>query len=607
MISERWLSWRIKIIFIFILLNTGILLGNDSISVTYIANCGFLIEVDDQKIIIDGLFRLGHIRYSVPDPGTQKLLTSGQYPFDDIDLILISHVHEDHFDSKMVMDCMMNNPSARLLCPAQVIDSLKKNRNVYNNIRSRIIGCNPDIYTSMYFQIGNTGVHACRLPHPGEKYRETQNLAFLISVNGKTVFHTGDTDPFQLEKYSGIRLSELKIDIAFLNEDFAKAENAHFAREFISATHNIAMHLPDPAAISWLDSIKDKPDLFSNPYIFLNKMEKKVFNASQEKAITEQAVYVDSNTGDDNNPGTKEAPVFSINKAAEIIRNRGNNICCMKINPGIYVLDHHVSVATEKDMTGRRIVIEASILPDDPSWTPEKMPVIISRAVKGEFQASYHWVVSLLIEGSCITIRGIKFHGYLYPNARYFPVARFNKKKTDLLVEQCLFVGETNSSQIQAGVIAHGDEVRIDHCIFYKVRNTVVFFQDSGNGIKTGNGITNSIIFGSNQAVWTSSPDKDFKFENNIVSNCRYVWAKSYFNTSKSYSVDNCIIVNNQYFKGIADTSRLQPGEFEINENNVTKEGEVTLRLFDTDDKPLLLGVDEPLPLDYLHIIPGSA
>jgi hypothetical protein len=319
-----------------------------------------------------------------------------------------------------------------------------------------------------------------------------------------------------------------------------------------------------------------------------------------------QAVYVDSNIGDDKNPGTKGAPVFSIKKAAEIIRNRDNNIYTMKINPGIYVLDSHVQVATEKEMTDKRIVLEASILPDDPSWTPEKMPVITSKAIKGEIPASYHWVVSLLVDESHVTIRGIKFHGYFYPQARYFPIARINKTKTDLLVEQCLFVGETNSSQIQACVIAHGDEVKVDHCVFYKVRNTVVFFQDSGNGIKTGNGITNSIIFGANQAVWTSYPDKDFKFENNIVSNCRYVWAKSYFNTTKSYSINNCVIVNNQYYKGIADSVRLSPGEFEINEYNLTKKGTISLRLTDNVDKPLLSGVDEPLPIDYMHIIPNT-
>jgi hypothetical protein len=277
----------------------------------------------------------------------------------------------------------------------------------------------------------------------------------------------------------------------------------------------------------------------------------------------------------------------------------------MKINPGIYVLDSHVSVATEKVMTDKRIVIEASILPDDTSWAPEKMPVIASKAIKGEIPESYHFVVSFLIDANHVTIRGIKFHGFFYPNARYFPIARFNKTKTDLLVEQCLFVGETDNSQIQAGVIAHGNEIKVDHCVFYKVRNTVVFFQDSGNGIKNGNCLTNSIIFGANQAVWTAWPDKDFKFENNIVSNCRYVWVKNNFNPTK-YSINNCIIVNNQYYKGVPDSVHLNPGEFELNEYNVTKKGEISLRLIDNDDKPLLLSVDNPLPSDYMHIIPGS-
>jgi hypothetical protein len=313
-----------------------------------------------------------------------------------------------------------------------------------------------------------------------------------------------------------------------------------------------------------------------------------------------QEVYVDSSIGDNKNPGTREAPVYSIERAAEIINSRDNNIYIMKINPGIYVLDSHVSVATEKAMTDKRIIIEASILPDETSWTPEKMPVIACKAKKGEIPDSYHFVASFLINESHVTIRGIKFHGYFYPNTRYFPIARFNKAKTDLSVEQCMFVGDENISQIQAGIIAHGNEVKVDHCVFYKLRNTVVFFQDSGDGIKTGNGITNSIIYGSKQGVWTAWPDKDFKFENNIVSDCKHVWVKNYFNATKSYSIDNCVIVNNQYYKVISDSlGLLVPGEFEIKEKNVTKNGEISLRLIENN-------VDKPLPIDYLHIIPGS-
>jgi hypothetical protein len=62
-----------------------------------------------------------------------------------------------------------------------------------------------------------------------------------------------------------------------INEDFAKVENAGLAKKFINARYNIAMHLPESAAIAWLDSFKDTPDIFSNPFVFTRKMEQKVF------------------------------------------------------------------------------------------------------------------------------------------------------------------------------------------------------------------------------------------------------------------------------------------------------------------------------------------
>jgi|GEM_PF-1324381 len=315
--------------------------------------------------------------------------------------------------------------------------------------------------------------------------------------------------------------------------------------------------------------------------------------------IQAQAVYVDSNIGDDKNPGTKESPVYSIQKAAEIIRSNDNDIYVMKINPGIYVLDKHISVTTEKPLVNKRIVIEASILPDDSLWAPEKMPIVINSSEKGEIpDQDYSYVISFLVNESHVTVRGIKFHGYVHPNTRYFPVARFNKEKTDLLVEQCMFVGDKDASHIQVGVIAHGNEIKIDHCVFYNAKNTVVFWLDAGDTIKHGNGITNSIIYGAFQsAVWTASPDKDFKFENNVVTNCKHVWIRNYENNT-TYTMKNCVVVNNQIYKAIPGSSGIEPIEFELNEKSVIKKGEVMLRNMES--------IDSPLPKDYLHLIYGS-
>jgi L-ascorbate metabolism protein UlaG (beta-lactamase superfamily) len=126
-------------------------------------------------------------------------------------------------------------------------------------------------------------IHACRLAHVGERFKDTQNIAFLISGKNKSIFHSGDTDPFQTGKYTGVNISELKVDIGLINEDYAKIENANLTREFINAKHNIAMHLPDSVAIGWMDLLKDKPDLFSSPFIFTKIMEKKVYYTGHEK------------------------------------------------------------------------------------------------------------------------------------------------------------------------------------------------------------------------------------------------------------------------------------------------------------------------------------
>lgn len=331
-----------------------------------------------------------------------------------------------------------------------------------------------------------------------------------------------------------------------------------------------------------------------------------VLSINFQMALNAQAVYVDCRSGNDNNPGTREAPVFSVNKAADIIRNGGQAVNIIKINPGIYVLYNHVPVSMPENPAFDQIVIEASILPDDPSWTPEKMPVIINSSLRGEIPGSDNYVVSFLVNESHVTIRGLKFFGYSYPHVRYFPVARLDRTKTDLLIQQCMFVGDANISQIQAGVIASGNGVRIDHCIFFRPRNTVVFFLDSGDGTKTGNGITNSVIYGASQAVWTVSEDKDFIFENNIVSDCRYVWARNSINNA-TYNIVNSIVVNNLYFSGVTDSIRLRPRESSVNLINVVTNGKVTLSLTGIDNEPTLNEVDKPLPIAYMHPLPGSS
>lgn len=249
----------------------------DSIDVTYIANCGFLIEMSSKKILIDALFNEGFDYYTTPDSSTLEKMTLGEYPFNNIELVFVTHKHADHFDAGLVLDFMQNNPSAKLICPEQVVEEIKKNESEYKKIKSRIVEITPEIFTSKQIEVDDIEIQACWLIHGHERNRGIQNIAYLIKIGGLTIFHTGDADPHQVEKYSGISLNEENILVGLINDGFGNLKNAEITRNFINAQYNVTMHLPEQISKIWLEPLKDQPGLFSNPFIFTRLMEQKTF------------------------------------------------------------------------------------------------------------------------------------------------------------------------------------------------------------------------------------------------------------------------------------------------------------------------------------------
>ncbi len=250
---------------------------NDSVSITYIANCGFMIEIDSKKILIDALFKEGFNHYTVPDSSTIALINSNKKPFNGIDLVLVTHKHADHFDPEMLISFMLRNPGAKLICPTQVIELLSQHEIGYNKIKSNIINASPELYRSELIKIDGFEIYACRLMHGHVNNKDIQNIAYLVSYNGKSVFHTGDADPHQVDKYSGVNINEENILVGLINDGFGNIKNAEITRQFINAQYNVTMHLPEKISKIWLEPLKDQPDLFSNPFVFTEPLQQKTF------------------------------------------------------------------------------------------------------------------------------------------------------------------------------------------------------------------------------------------------------------------------------------------------------------------------------------------
>jgi glyoxylase-like metal-dependent hydrolase (beta-lactamase superfamily II) len=67
-------------------------------------------------------------------------LAAARAPFDNVDLILATHYHGDHFHPRPVAAHLAANPRATLATSAQVIDSLRGRIRAGGALDARILG-----------------------------------------------------------------------------------------------------------------------------------------------------------------------------------------------------------------------------------------------------------------------------------------------------------------------------------------------------------------------------------------------------------------------------------------------------------------------------------
>ena len=120
------------------------------------------------------------------------------------------------------------------------------------------------------------------------------------------------------------------------------------------------------------------------------------------------------------------------------------------------------------------------------------------------------------IEVNHATIQGLRFTGgldfyYKSPNQirRTYPISRAGKNLDDLLVKQCVFVGDDQAMPLHVGVIANGHGLVLEHDVFYNVRNAVVFWGAEG-GTSHRNAMRNCLVYGAGTSgIWTVETDSD--------------------------------------------------------------------------------------------------
>ncbi len=313
-----------------------------------------------------------------------------------------------------------------------------------------------------------------------------------------------------------------------------------------------------------------------------------------------KTLYMDSSLGCDTNPGTAGRPLRTL-KAAALKANAevGPGPMAIKLAAGIYALPEAVVFANQRAFSAeRRLTIEASVLPDEPGWSPQLMPTILSiedpRKLDQANQRSSTY--GFKIKMSNVTVRGLKFLGSPLLNNYYCALECLGSSLKDVRVTQCLFVGDPSTMDIYCAVITDGHEFVVEYCVFSGCHACAVFWDGDRGVVGKRNAMHHCIVNGAKlSGVWTCDTDEDFEFHHNVITHSEYFWLRKR-GTHRTYRIRDSIISDNAHHSGYGietgATGTTGP-EVQFQEERVVKTGRVELER-------------EPRSRSYLHIVSGT-
>ncbi len=249
--------------------------GQKEIDVTYIANEGFLIESSGKKIIIDALFSEGWGNYLVPSRSIVSDIVNQQEPFNNANLMLITHDHGDHFNALMVVPYLIKGSDNILIAPPKVTNAISKHPD-YKKFENQIVTLDKINPENNDTTIQGIRVRSFFIQHDSRP--QIENVGYLIDIDKLTVFHSGDSNGSALVEFEKLQLQNESIDLAFLNVYgfWSTKEEREFTETFIKPKEIALMHIP-PAEI---ENVKDSVTVindFINITVFESSMNKKAF------------------------------------------------------------------------------------------------------------------------------------------------------------------------------------------------------------------------------------------------------------------------------------------------------------------------------------------
>ena len=231
--------------------------ASPGLQITLLGNEGFLVEAGGSTVIVDGLYSGLH-GYVAPTDEQRGSRERAEPPFDEVDLVLVTHNHPDHFDARVVEGFLNANRHAVFVSTPMAVDHLRDEGDRFRSISERVVAVYPAEGESQHLEIDGIGIEVLNLHHGRDRSLPVENIGFVVEMNGASFLHIGDTLA-TADELAALELSDRGIDIAFVPYwHLLDSKSAGDYLEVIDATTVVAMHLPAAdAPPSYLDPAED--------------------------------------------------------------------------------------------------------------------------------------------------------------------------------------------------------------------------------------------------------------------------------------------------------------------------------------------------------------
>jgi L-ascorbate metabolism protein UlaG (beta-lactamase superfamily) len=218
-----------------------------AIKIIVVANCGLLVVSPEAKVLIDGIYQLGildkaeHLFSSISEEVMDQII-NGQGEFGNIDCLLFTHCHYDHFSGVKTGECIGENNISSILLPEDESPEVIALKDQGAKSGTEFVTMASPLGIVKEYIIEDISIKYFKSLHCGKNLSQVKHYCFLLTINDKKIYISGDAD--FTNNYQKDMLRDEVISLAFFNPLSFNHKSGHNLINNLNPEKAIMYHVP---------------------------------------------------------------------------------------------------------------------------------------------------------------------------------------------------------------------------------------------------------------------------------------------------------------------------------------------------------------------------